>query len=225
LSVPIMLEGSLMQSSRHLFTRNGNSLSDCDCSTNSKVHCSMHKYEYEVYTMEETWEMNPLDGLDIDAHSCTCDEEGGPCFIQYSFSQSPVRTPIKQSPDQDVRSHVSPVQAQLSGEINSFATNCKESDDDNPPAVAKHVRPSKHLRGKFRRLVDRLKQNVREEPEHFDVDNMALPTYVAKSTRSVARLKSMVGHYRHQVLQEIAVPDLDARQVQADLMLGRSRGI
>jgi len=85
---------------------------------------------------------------------------------------------------------------------------------DVEPVPKKHLRPCKGKRLRFRKLIDNLKVKVRQELENFDVDDITLPMSIANDPKTVARVKSMMGNYRDQVLAGIAVPDLDANDLK-----------
>jgi len=91
----------------------------------------------------------------------------------------------------------------------------QRDDLDVEPSPKKHKRPCKGKRLRFRQLIDDLKIKVRQELENFNVDDIALPKIMADDPKAVARVKSMMGNYRDQVLAGVQVPDLDAKQFTA----------
>jgi len=74
----------------------------------------------------------------------------------------------------------------------------------------KRGRPCKVQRRKFRKLIDRLKDQVHAELEGFDAEVIQFPGLVAKDARTVARVKTMMARYQAQVIKG-EVPDLDAK--------------
>jgi len=169
---------------------------DSDCSTMSSlpsIHEQLlHSYRNGVYSGEAKSDQDSNGASDIDTDTTT------PLFIYGGLVPGSV-----------FLSFSSPSFLQSTYQKPSFSE--QPEDIDVQPAQKKHTRPCKEKRERFRKVIDHLKVKVRQERENFDVDHIPLPKGLATDSKAVARVKSMMGHYRDQVLAGVDVPDLDAQ--------------
>jgi len=205
------------QSFTHHFTKEGDSHPEIECSTQSGDHGRVkHRFMYEVYSVEETWEQDPFDGSDSDAESCVNNWQHirrGPCSQYIGLSSC---TPqVVWNSHQDAACPTHAVREQQ-------ANHRSNSDVEPPEARKKNCRPCKARRQKFQRLIDHMKAKVRQELEHFDIDSVQLPKGLAADPRAVATVRSMMEQYQKQVLQG-EVPTLDA--ISSKKSASRSFGV
>jgi len=82
-----------------------------------------------------------------------------------------------------------------------------------PPTTTskKHRRPCKGKRLRFHKMIDELKERVRQEQENFDVESIQLASHITIHDNTLAKIKTMMAKYREQVLANVDVPGLDAK--------------
>jgi len=186
----------ILSAAYNIFKR-GDSPLDSDGSTRSSLS-SIHQqflqsYKNGVYSVEEKWDQDSNDTSDNDTKTLT------PLFI-YGGS----------IPGSVFLSASSPTFLQFEDEDPSFSLQQTEALEVQP-GQRKHLRPCKGKRERFRKVIDHLKEKVRQELGSFDVDHIPLPKCMANDPKTVDRVKSMMVHYRDQVLAGVEVPDLDAK--------------
>jgi len=166
---------------------------DSDCSTASSftgLH-KQHTHKYKGFSAEEQWHQDSMDVPDV------CSNTRCPIFIHGGEVPGSVFLSLSSSTSEQLRAGFS----------------AQQPDDlDMQPVPKKHLRPCKGKRLRFRKLIDHLKDKVRRELEHFDVEDIPLPSCMANDPKTVARVKAMMSNYRDQVLAGVEVPDLDAKQ-------------
>jgi len=195
----------------HVFTKDGDSLSESECSTRSgDRECATHHYRFEVYSVEETWGQDPLDGSDSDAESGIYSLSSTPDEPLADFDCPSLFTPgVMPDPHQDARCPSYAAQDQQANHSGNSDAEQNESDFAVQNAHKRNMRPCKAKRDKFRKFIDHLKIKVRLELENFDIDSVELPSGVAHDPKAVARVRSMMERYQREVLQGV-LPDLDA---------------
>jgi len=97
------------------------------------------------------------------------------------------------------------------GTFSGFASQGLAPQQENAIAKKPKKRPSKGKRLMFHKMIDELKERVRQEKENFDVESIQLASNIAIHDDTLAKIKTMMAKYREQVLENVDVPDLDAK--------------
>jgi len=141
--------------------------------------------------------------------------------VQYKFSphhqgmgilalEPAIVVPMHVGPEGNLKKDSGATLELAATESNTLAAATAQIDVSTQGARKKHWRPCKGRRERFRKVIDDLKDKVRNELGEFDVDNISLPDHMADA-KTVVRVKCMMERYKHQVLQGV-VPDLDVKE-------------
>jgi len=169
---------------------------------------------YEAYAMEEAWEHETLNGMDDEVDSQAIEWQHELQVIHSGLlpgfaSPSPTSDQVEQHAWQNM-SRASVVQAKNVYGSDNVNTGQADKSIEDQALPLKRGRPCKAQRHKFRKFIDRLKNQVHEELEGFDAEAIQYPGFVAKDARTIARVKIMMARYQAQVIKG-EMPDLDAK--------------